>query len=441
MKRSFSIERSDLVLPKLLVGSWGLWFIAAAVLPFTYEGGSWFTAGFISLAYVLVTGVTALVLACAMSPRFRIPLRRLQSTVRVRPYALLGLVGAGFLIYDRLAVQHVDLSAGIASARTEWAALGEQRVGISSPYSVLGNLLWAFAYVPLAYGYLYYESLRAGRKGPLLSITFGIMGIVGVSALNGGRMPIVFGLAVVVCTSLIRVVHGMPMIPRFSLSARLMFTIGLVAVGVYVPFVLVDRAAANSTALPEYTESSVSYLRGKPKESWAENPHPNDVVAVASLSVAQLVHPFWLLEVVKDDDHREGAPMLVSTPLFLFQKLGFFRGTINTWTYSGLYLSLPGAAFHDAGWLGFALMALLHGVGLAWGGRLVRRITPFTLVILLAIGVVTVLSPMVPAFLAGPFPFMLVALMVPALRLRRIPHRWARRLPVVSPHSDNIPTL
>ncbi|HEX2861430.1 MAG TPA: hypothetical protein VHN79_07310, partial [Lacunisphaera sp.] len=366
-------------------------------------------AGIISFAYVAMTIVGALVFACALRETTPCRIRPLRSAVGIRRYALLGLVGAGCLVYDRLVVQRVDLTAGIAAARTEWATLGEGRIGISSPYSVAGNLLWAFAYVPLVYGHLYFELLRARRKMPLVAIALGFLGISAVSALNGGRMPLVFAVAILAFTAAIRRSHGLPAAPRLSFSARFVLCSALTAICIYVPFVLIDRAAANHTELPEYTVSSISYLRGTPKPAWTENPQPSDAVAVASLSVAQLVHPFWLLELIRDNGYREGVPMLASTPLFLLQKMGFLRDVPNTWTYSGLYLSLPGAAYHDAGWPGLVLLAFCHSLVLAWCGLRLRAITPLRLALIQAVGVVTVLSPLVPAFLAGPFPFLLVA--------------------------------
>lgn len=420
MKRSFVLNCYDLWLPKLMVIVWASWFIAAFILPFTYEGGTWLGAGLISLMYVVLTTSASLVINSLVHASNIVATRPLRCVLGVKRYALLGLLGFGLLAYDRLFAQGVTLFEGLAAARYEWAALGEVRAGVSSVYSVLGNLLWAFAYVPIVYGYLYYESLRAQRKSPLLPFALGVVAIVAVSALNGGRMPIVFAVAAIACTGALRRSHGRPIVPRFSFATRIILALGGIVVAIYVSFVLIDRAAASRMNPPEYTESSISYLRGSPTTAWTKQTRPSGLLAASSLSVAQLVHPFWLFELVRKDEHREGGIMLISTFLFLLQKLGFFQGVTNTWTYSGLYLSLPGAAYHDGGWAGLVLMVVFHSLCLAWAAVLSRSVTPWRLAVILAVGVVTVLSPLIPAFLAGPFPFMVFAFLVPAFSRRLV---------------------
>lgn len=398
----------------VFAGVWLVWFSAAGLVPFTYERGSWMAAGLLSAFYVLGTGALALWLGRAVPPAARVVAELPRTRTNAMRYALIGVAGSGLLVFDRVVVQGIDLRAGLAAARTEWAVLGETREGISSIYSAAGNLLWAFAFVGLAYGFVYFEALRRAGRWPVLTMAVSLAGIFAVSILNGGRMPIIFAVALLVSLGAVRKAIGLPVVPRVSNFSKLTIAaVGATAVA-YAGYVLIDRATANSFDLDEYAQSSAEYLHGVPRDEWLEK-RPGPVAAVAALSTAQLVHQFWVFQLTIDEPRREGS-LLLSTPIYLLQKLGFFRGQSADWTHAGLYLSLPGAAYHDGGVPGLVLLVVFHGIALGACTLLLQRLTPVRLLVVILVFITTVLSPLLPAFVAAPFPFMAVALVLPCLK-------------------------
>lgn len=402
---------------RLFGGVWILWFAAAALVPFTYESGSWLQAGLISAAYVVATAALAFALCLAMGGISSRSSQPAGIQTRVLLYAVLGLVGSSLLVYDRIFVQRIDLTAGLAAARQEWATLGQERQGISSVYSVAGNLMWVLSFVGLTFGYAYFESLRRARQSPLLAIVVSLAGIMTVSVLNGGRMPIIFAIALMSSVAAIRHATGLRVIPRISRFSKLgLLVIGLLGAG-YMGYVLVDRASSNQFELADYATSSAEYLHGVPREGWTES-KPGSVSAVTALSTAQLVHQFWVLQLIIDDPRREGS-LLLSTPIYLLQKLGLFGDISADWTHAGLYLSLPGAAYHDLGIPGLLLLVLVHGFVLAACVLLMQRLSPVRLVAIILVFLTTLLSPLLPSFVAAPFPFMCAAFALPCVKLWR----------------------
>lgn len=403
---------------KMFAGVWTLWFVAVALVPFTYEGGSWFQAGLVSFGYVVGTGTLAFGLCGALGRIRAGGSQTVEIRTRVLGYAALGLVGSAFLVYDRVFVQRIDMTAGLAAARQEWATLGEARQGISSVYSVVGNLMWVFSFVGLTFGYAYFEPLRRNRRWPLLAVVVSLAGILAVSVLNGGRMPIIFAIVLMLSVAAIRTATGLPVIPSMSRFSKLVFLlIGLLGT-VYTSYVVVDRASANEFELADYATSSAEYLHGVPREGWMES-KPGPASSVTALSTAQLVHQFWILQLIIDDPRREGS-LLLTTPIYLLQKIGLFRSISADWTHVGLYLSLPGAAYHDLGIPGLLLLVVVHAFALTGCTLLMQRLSPFRLVVILLVFLTTLLSPLLPSFVAAPFPFMCAAFALPCLKFSRL---------------------
>jgi hypothetical protein len=145
----------------------------------------------------------------------------------------------------------------------------------------------------------------------------------------------------------------------------------------------------------------------------------SEAIYLVVTSTAQLIHPFWVFESIIVRDQSEGT-FLFSTPLFLLHKFGLLTNISEAWTFPGLFLSLPGAAYHDFGLLGMITVSLLHGFALAICIRLLmqRHLSGLSLTWIIIIFSMTILSPLLPVFVAGPFPFM-VAAFVAIIALKR----------------------
>ena len=59
---------------------------------------------------------------------------------------IISVIGLGFLMYDKIYVQRIDYSQGLALARQEWRVLGEERESASSSIFSATGYLFGGAY-------------------------------------------------------------------------------------------------------------------------------------------------------------------------------------------------------------------------------------------------------------------------------------------------------
>jgi hypothetical protein len=395
------------------------------LLPITSRAGGVGSAVCLSLVYVVWSSVWAYVFGCRLRGRAKVAaavapdaahLGKFLSVLAVT--AVLGLIA---LAYDRVMIQRVDLSGGIARARYAWFFAGEERLGgISSVYSFIGNLLWPCSYVVLTAVVLGWERLKGRRR--LLLLLCSVATITLTSALNGGRTPTLLAGAAVISVCLTRATLGLRLLPAFSITTRQLVAMTGACVLAYFPYVAIQRSEATRQDARDYATGILYFGHGQ----WTSGvdlvdslPETVSVyVYPVLLSGVQWVHPFLVLQSVIENPERSGS-VLLSTPLSLVSKVSVplrasSRGMTAEWTYTGAFLSLPGALYHDLGFFGIFFGGILHGALLGRCELLVRRqrVSLRGFCFIVAVLSVTILAPLIDGQSLAPFPFMVFAFLV-----------------------------
>lgn len=327
------------------------------------------------VAWVLLSAAVALVMH-VIGGRWiagrRMPLAWLARPLEGRDLARLINLALGFsffgfaaLLYDRLVVQGIDFSQGIAVARELWRQAGEERDGISSIFSVLGYLFGFSFVVATTLAHLHWESLSRKLRRRVLLSAFVL--VLANSLLTGGRSIVLVQLTCVAGTGILRSFLGQPMLPGKGARIWLLVVLGLLLSVGYSLYVFSARADANSSLPERYAQGMLRYLGGEPSNAFyrlGDLPAPIATTAqFATVAGAYLTHSYGTFETVLS---MPSTPGRVSFGLVreIFAKLGLVTPNQDEWALSGRFLSLPGTLWYDFGWPGFFSGALVMGIAL-----------------------------------------------------------------------------
>lgn len=317
--------------------------------------------------------------------------------------AMFGFVA---LAYDRVVIQGIDFSQGIAVARQLWRRSGEERDGVSSIFSVLGYLFGFSFFVAATLAHLHWELLsRRMRRHVIVWVTFLVLAN---SLLTGGRSVILIQLACIAATGAIRAMRGRTMMPGRGARIWVGIGVGLLVAVSYSVYVFSWRAAADDTLPERYAHGMLHYLGGEPTVAFTRLAHlPYSLAATAQFGTvagAYLTHSYGTFESVLDMQERPGR-VTFGFARYLSAKLGLSPPESVEWALGGRFLSLPGSLWYDFGWAGFYggavvlgcflgalayLIALRRGGGLALCAALVVLVTALLAPLLLAIDLLSV---------------------------------------------------
>jgi len=339
------------------------------------------------------------------------PLRVKELTNLVWLSLGMSIAGFVFLCYDRVVVQGVDFSQGIAVARYLWRRSGENREGVSSIFSVLGYLLGFTFFVATTLAHLHWEFLaRRDRWAVIVIATF----LVAInSLLTGGRSILLIQLACVVATCGIRALLGLKMMPGRGARIFLGATLALIVSVGYSLYVFSARAESGKVVPELYVTGMLSYLGGKPTEGfYALNVLPESVAATtqfATVAGSYLTHSYGTFESVLE---MQSTPGNVSFGFVrqLLAKMGLGDVSTAEWLLSGRFLSLPGSLWYDFGWFGFYAGALVVGLLFGIASRLLRMNhgAGLSIMVVLVIFVTGLLAPLLLAIDVLSVPFLIL---------------------------------
>lgn len=317
-------------------------------------------------------------------------------------FSLLGLAALGF---DRIGVQGVDFSKGIAAAREEWRRLGEAREGISSIYSVVGHALSTSYFVALAVIILDREVLPKALVGAAIAAIVALL--LGGSLLAGGRTTLLLALAFSAAfLCLRREIKGRYRAPSARGLALAMCLILLAAA--YAIYVFAERAAASNEDFVDYAEGGIAFLGGAldPRLKLLDRGTASSLLSLAMLATAYVTHSLYTFAAILEyTDH--GGTVLFGHVLTMAGRLGVIPPPDTDWFLAGRFPSLPGALYHTGGEPGLVLGAILLGVVVGLcnrAARLYARSLP-GLGAVAACYVVAFLSPLAFAADLMSFPF------------------------------------
>jgi len=381
------------------------WLIYLIQPAHSIHGGIW-SAFFLQLAFVLsVAG--GFILPFHRSHKSYRVIQEMRLTEQVAQQIvligfLLSLAGLALLAYDKLVIQQIDYSAGIANARDQWRILGERRDGgASSIYSIIGYLLGSAYFLPIAI--LTSRNVYIEERRRMLLLFFGISLLMFNSLLTGGRSVILLMLAFVSYSYFSANIKSKLF---SSTSLRVILWLSLGGTASYTLYVFSARAESSHLNLVEYSSGMLAYLRMEPSAWFVALVNHSELggfYALLNLATAYITHSMATAAAIID--FEGGREIVVFGYLIeLMHKVGLVADTAEPWFLAGRFPSLPGGLFHQ---MGLPFM-LISGMILGWvGGYISRmhRITPDSISLLFAACIIESILLLSPFLFAGDFLF------------------------------------
>lgn len=399
---------------KHFLGVWLIYWAAIVLLPVKSIYAATVQAFLLQLTFVFLVlaayGVTGIVLNSRKIPKagaFDIP-----RTLTLIKLALgTSLVGFIFLMYDKIYIQGIDYSEGVAIAREQWRQLGEDRAGqASSVFSVLGYLFGSSYYVAVVLAITQVKMLSTAQRVSVLLFCF--LMVIANSVITGGRSSVLLLGVFIIGAMASR--RGLNM--RMLLGGRMQRLIVLLAAGLavgYTIFVFNQRADAGEINGTEYVLDFLPFL-GLESAEWfkdlLDDGTLSSLSAMLVLAASYLTHSFATTAAIMDGP-TEGKTIILVHAVNLLSKLGLANQPSDEWFLSGRFPSFPGALWHQFGGIGFVMGGLLLGaasaIAKAWTALRPNRLLPLGVFVMA--DVVLILTPLLFAGDFLSFPFVLAA--------------------------------
>lgn len=402
---------------KMYLFVWAAWLILWLVNPVSYNGGEVWGAIFLLFIFVAVSVFVALGVQGVFISAPRIRLARPRRGLGVKELSfilkisiLLSLIGTACLFYDRMVIQGIDYTRGIAVARSTWNNEEKLRGGISSWASVVGYLIGSDYFVAAVFCFLHWE--RIPRKLGVCALLTVIVLLGLNSFLLGGRSIVMMLFCTLFATGMLRHMYGKPFLPGRKRTHRIIGLIVLVGIS-YSMYVFHARAVASDMAPVVYARNNVLWLGGKPTSTFdAIGSVSKPVADVLYLSVqvdAYLTHSLGILQLAMDAPNRPG------TASFLYAREILSKFHLTTpgdpnWLFAGRFITMPGFIWYDYGWGGVILAALVLGLCLGCCQVIVanRNAAGIGMVFALAVWLTALLSPLLISMDIMSFPWMVL---------------------------------
>ena len=316
---------------------------------------------------------------------------------------MISLVGLSLLLYDKVGVQGIDYSQGLAIARQEWRVLGEERSSAtSSIFSAFGYLFGGAYFLSLAISVSKIVPLTDKERFSYIFISL-VMLLLN-SAITGGRSSIL--LAIIFCC------FGYFTKSKFDRSGLFLsamfnkyFKILLMLGGLYVLYIFYLRALASDQFVGAYSLYFLEYLGLAPNEwfariayetSWGEG------LALLNLSVSYLTHSMTTTAAILQTTDQTGDVLFVNF-MQIGSKFGIFAQP-KEWFLAGRFASLPGALYLQYGIFGIVLGSAFLG---AVSGILAKKfvLQPNRALIFFLCSIAELILLMSPFLFAGEFLF------------------------------------
>jgi hypothetical protein len=417
----------------LLIGTWTLYWGLLAILPFQSTEEAIWEAFLLQLFFVGVVFLSGLATVCSLrggNPAFQGRSLAIRSSARIAVISLiLSIAGLAASSYDKMYVQKVDYSEGVAVARENWKASKTESAGISSAFSALGYLLSPFYFVTAVLLVLKWADFKYRMRVLLLG---GVLSVaVAGSALIGGRSSLL--LLCSYCISAMALT-----LPRWRIRARfkksavaiaILMLISTATMAFYSIFITAERARMTGVTVDYYVTDFMPFLNVE-MSPWFEGyviEYPLLKYSYPVIfSASYLLHSFSTTAgiISNYDEVDHASPILFGQALVFGSKLGIINAPQDEWMFSGRFPSVPGALFHDYGALGLLIGAVILGIacGISQSMASMRRGSMWLVTIYTTIGSVVILSPYVFAMdlLMGYFIILsfIVASVASSLRLR-----------------------
>jgi oligosaccharide repeat unit polymerase len=405
-----------------LIASWLIYWLVIAVLPVHSIFPATLPAFLLQATFLVLAASSAWLVTWSFGLS-RMPVAILHdiSNGRLLVWCAIAMGTAGFLLllYDKVVVQGIDYSSGIAIAREQWRLAGEERGGqASSPFSVAGYLLGSSYFIAAALAASRSASLAPWESRAVLAIS--LLLLLANSLLTGGRSSILLMAPFLLAAYSARSQRSRaPWNAQFALKVTAVSLAGLLFLS-YTVYVFFQRASAGSGSAADYALDFLPFL-GLEADSWyvrmIEESFFGDLSAMLVLTFSYLTHSLATVAAVIDSPSEDKVVMFMHVTSIL-SRLGLIEAPDTEWALSGRLTSLPGALYLQFGALGVPIGGLLTGLTLGlsivWTASKPRRLLPFIGYCLM--NTITILSPALFSadFLSFPF-IVLAAILVPVV--------------------------
>jgi hypothetical protein len=344
----------------------------------------------------------------------------------------ISLVGSFFMTFDRMIIQGISFSHGLAVAREKWRIAGEERGGsISSIYSILGYLCAPAFYYSIINLSIYKNAHEKKIKFKWLLI---LLMIVWNTILTGGRSVAFVALIMFVSSQIYNhqffVKESVGWVTRIFQRSSLIInksnllrtTIILLLLS-YSLYVFKSRSVAGSIDVKSYVTIALNDLGLQIYPSvdalliyvpFAE------LIYLSILMLGYLLHSYVVVAQIYNYPYENHSLVIFSGIGLILAKLGVISTPNTDWFLAGTFASLPGSLYLQGG---FKLL-ILFGLVLGFSVRLVSLLIYkyrynstliFVYIILLSI---MLTSPVLFVFDSLMFPFILIQFAIFSILLR-----------------------
>lgn len=349
---------------RAFVAVWLLYWLAIVLLPVHSIYPGTFAAAILQLGFVVIVlvgiAITRMLAGGRALPRlggYEIP----TANKLIRIALLMSVIGTFCLIYDKIFVQGIDYSNGVAVAREEWRNLGEDRDGnASSIFSVLGYFFGSAYYVAIVLAVTQVGVVTSKLRIKSFFLVFVLLMIN--SAITGGRSNLL--LVAVFVLAALSARKGLALSTLFpSVSHRLAIRLALLLGAAYTVFIFYQRAEAGGSDALNYAIEFLPFLGFEASYEYRaglDGSALSSLSAMLVLTVSYVAHSFATVAAIVDAT-PENKTIVFLHLAGIANKLGLTGPPDGDWFLAGRFPSLPGALLYQFGWLGFISGSLLLG--------------------------------------------------------------------------------
>ena len=419
------------------VAIWVLYFALLYLQGLSAKSGNLSTAVFYEVAFVGLVLATVAILPLKALP----PPKALSFYDRIAIFVglAIGVLALASLFGDRM-IQGISYADGVCYARGQMTRLGQQREGVSSIFSVLGQLLGYAYFVPAAIVTIRQVSRKTFWG--VIAASFAILMLQSEVAASRSTIMLfgMFGFAAI-C---LRVSSGK--LPRIRLIDVAMSALIAAAALGFILNVFACRATASKMTTEQYYHEFEGFLGASPSDK-AGSPKTDaspaskrssggklhGLLGITALYATHSAFTFASIVSLPPNHYL----MTLSGPAVLLKKIGIdIENGQEQDTVTGRFPSMPGSFYNDFGVFGILVVAVALGVAM-WLGTLLLSLVPTSLFMVgFACAVLAILyvSPLLFALNIMAFPFVCFAFVaVPAVScaiaatLSKFPSRPATR--------------
>lgn len=276
-------------------------------------------------------------------------------------FGFIGMISLGF---DRMFLKKIDYTLGLRNARYQWINASSPNI-FSELLSMFGNFLIPMSYISILLLYLHWEEFSTKKVFRFSRSLISSIVIFLFAAANGSRSIVFIMIFLLLSVSIIRIILHKKIVPsKRKKQDKKIYFIFLFSV-IYVLLVFNSSAEMGSMSSKNLFEILVNDLGGNIKRQYYsfinKLINSNNIIYHIFSTITYLIHSQWTTEALFSITGRNGNFFIYSITVFLYQ-LGMISFKPESYLFSGLFISLPGALVYDFGFLGLLLFSFIYGI-------------------------------------------------------------------------------